>query len=109
MAGKGQITRTSSGSYGKHRTRVLVPIIMLHKGRGHPREHHKGTSDHAYAHPIHPHRMSFCHGDVASGQKAPLGWILLNFRMHMRTPKETPNGSRDIRSLLVAMVFVLLP
>ena len=67
MAGKGQITRTSSGSYVKHRTRVLVPIIMLNIGREHLREHPKGTSDHAYAHPIHPLRMTFCHGDVTSG------------------------------------------
>ena len=46
--------------------------------------------------------------NVTSGQKAPLGWPLRNCRLHMRTPKGTPKGSRDRRSLPVAMVLVVL-
>jgi hypothetical protein len=42
-------------------------------------------------------------GDIISGQKAPLGRILRNFRLYMRTPKGTPKGSRDLRSLPVAL------
>jgi hypothetical protein len=45
-------------------------------------------------------------GDVISGQKAPLG--LHNFRLRMCTHKGTPKGSRDLRSLPIAMVLVLL-
>ena len=32
---------------------------------------------------------------VISGQKAPLGRILRNFRLHLRTPEGTPKESRD--------------
>ena len=46
--------------------------------------------------------------DIISGQKEPLGWILRNFRLCMCTPKGTPNGSRDLRSLPVIIVLVLL-
>jgi hypothetical protein len=46
--------------------------------------------------------------NVISGQKAPLGRILRNFRLRMRRPNGTPKGSRDLRSLPVAMVLVLL-
>jgi hypothetical protein len=38
----------------------------------------------------------------------PLGRILRNFRFRMHTPKGTPKGSRDLRSLLIAMVFLQL-
>jgi hypothetical protein len=44
-------------------------------------------------------------GDFISGQKAPLGRILRNFRLCMRTLKGTPKRSRDLRSLPVAMVL----
>ena len=46
--------------------------------------------------------------NVTSGQKTPLGRILRNFWLCMRTPKGTPKGSRDILSLPVAIVLVLL-
>ena len=46
--------------------------------------------------------------NVTSGQKAPLGRILRNFWLRMRTPKGTPKESRDLWSLPVAMVLVLL-
>jgi len=45
----------------------LVPVAMLLIGRGRPRKH-----------------PSF--DDVTSGKKAPLGRILRNFRLRMRTP-----------------------
>ena len=45
--------------------------------------------------------------NVTSGQKAPLGRILRNFQLRMRTPKGTPKGSRDLWSLPVALVLVL--
>jgi hypothetical protein len=38
-------------------------------------------------------RVSF--HNVTSGQKAPLGRILCNFRLRMRTHKGTPSGLRD--------------
>jgi hypothetical protein len=41
--------------------------------------------------------------NVTSSQKAPLGRILYQFRLRMRTHKGTPKGS-----LLVAMILVLL-
>ena len=37
--------------------------------------------------------------DVTSGEKAPLGRILRNFRLLMRTPLPSPSG--DLRSLWV--------
>jgi hypothetical protein len=47
-------------------------------------------------------------GDVIPGQKAPLGRILYNFRLHMRRPKGIPKGSSDLWLLPVAMLLVLL-
>jgi hypothetical protein len=47
-------------------------------------------------------------GNIISGQKSPLGRILRNFRLRMRTPMGTPNGSRDLRSLPAIIVLVLL-
>ena len=64
----------------------LVPVAILLIGRRRPREHPKGTS----------------------GEKAPLGRILRNLWLRMRTPKGTPKSSRDLMSLPVAMVLVLL-
>ena len=63
--------------------------------------------------PLPPLWVTFCHygvtfHQVTNGQKAPLGPILSNFRMRMRTPNGNPKGSRDLRSLPVAMIFVLL-
>ena len=55
-----------------------------------------------------PLRVTF--DDVTSSEKAPLGQILRNFPLRMRTPS-TPSGSRDLRdlrSLPVVMVLVLL-
>ena len=63
--------------------------------------------------PFHTIRVTFGHygvtfNNVTSGQKARLGRILRNFRLRMLTPKGIPMGSRDLRSLPVAMVPVLL-
>ena len=46
--------------------------------------------------------------DVISGQKAPLGWILRNIWLRMRTLKGAMTASRDLRSLPVAMILLLL-
>ena len=46
--------------------------------------------------------------NVTTCQKAPLGRILRNFQLRMRTYKGTTSGSRDLRSLPLAMVLVLL-
>ena len=55
--------------------------------------------------PLPPLRVTFGHygvtfHNITSGQKAPLG--------HIRTPKGSSKGSRNLRSLPVAMVLVLL-
>ena len=60
--------------------------------------------------PFHTLRVTFGHYGVTfhivtSDQKARLGRILRNSRLCMRTPKGTPKGSRDLRSLPVAMVL----
>ena len=48
--------------------------------------------------------------DVTSGEKAPIGRILRNFRLCMRAPhpREPPLGSRVLWSLPVAMTLLLL-
>ena len=56
--------------------------------------------------PLRSLRVTF--HNVTSGQNAPLGRILRNLWLPMRTPKETPKESRDLWSLPVAMVLVLL-
>ena len=63
----------------------------------------------ACAHPVEPPQGSreLC-SLVISGQKAPLGRILGNFRLCMRTHKGTTKGSRDLRSFSVAIVLELL-
>ena len=45
-------------------------------------------------------------GDIISAQKAPVGRILRNFRLHMHTRKGTPKVSRDLRSLPVALLVM---
>ena len=50
---------------------------MLLMERGRPREHPKGIP---------------MGDDVISGEKAPLGRIVCNFRLRMRTLKEKPFG-----------------
>ena len=40
--------------------------------------------------------------DVTSSEKAILGRILRNFRLRMRTPSGTPQGSRELRSLVIS-------
>ena len=83
----------------------LVPVDNDRRGR--PREHPQLPV------PVPTSGGSPTFDDVTSGEKAPLGWILCNFRLRMRAPKEPPSGSCDLRSLPVAMVlvlhFVLLP
>jgi hypothetical protein len=75
----------------------LVPLAMLHIGRGRPREHHKGTSDRillnfrSHMRAPHPSKGSPT-GEVISGQKAPLGRILRNVRLRQRAPKGTVRG-----------------
>ena len=63
--------------------------------------------------PFHTLRVTFGHygvtfHNVTSSQKSPLGRILRSSRLRMHTPKETPKVSRDLWSLPVAMVLVLL-
>ena len=90
----------------------LVPVAMISIGRGRPTEHPPSTSRGS---PM---------GDDVTSQKDPLGRILRRFRLRMpthfhrmdiaqlsfrmRTPKGTPKGLRDLWSLPVAMVLVLL-
>ena len=50
--------------------------------------------------------MTFGHYEVTfhivtSGQNVPLGWILRNFRLRMRTPNGNPKGSLPVAMLLV--------
>ena len=68
----------------------------------HPRKPPSGSCDRRSL------RVTF--HSVISYEKAPLGRILRNFRLRMRTPFQgSSSGSRDqIRSLPVAMVLVLL-
>jgi hypothetical protein len=105
--------------------------------RGRPREHPKGTSGHAFSRgsPMCGHvisvqkaplerilrtpkgttkgsrdhrslRLTF--HNVTSSQNAPLGRILRNFRLRMRTPFHPFWVMWPFRSLPVAMVLVLL-
>ena len=62
---------------------------MLNIGRGHPREH--PTIFHGKPYGLWRHFRL----------KAPLGRIVCNFRLRMRTPKGTSSGSRYLRSLRV--------
>ena len=67
------------------------------------------TSGCACAHttlPREPRRGHVTFDDVTSYEKTPLGRILRNFRLRMRTSKGTPSGY--LGSLPVAIVLVLL-
>ena len=105
----------------KWRERGRQPVKGVENDRrGRPREHPNGTSDRILRnfrlcmrapHPSkEPWRGHVTFNDVISGEKAPLGRIIRNFRLRMRKPfhPHPPSGSRDRRSLPVAMVFVLL-
>ena len=109
MAGKGQITsaRKRQTRTSQRASQGALPVERPHQGG------YYATSGYVCAHPREPLRVTFDHYGVmfhyvTSGQKAPLGRILCNFRLRMRTHKGTPKGSRDLRSLPVAMVLVLL-
>ena len=65
----------------------LVPVTMLNIRRGRRREHHKDTSKGSR--------------DLRSLR------VLRNFRLRIRTPKWTPEGSSDLRSHPVAMLLLL--
>ena len=40
--------------------------------------------------------------EVTSSEKVKIGRILRNFRLRMRTPSGTPQGSRELRSLVIS-------